>query len=153
MLDEALTWAEARARCKEGSNEYLAVANSVEQFNFLRGMYDKYRANNGSADGVWIDGKFDAAANVWNCYSNYDNFAYDYNDVCQSDMPWSSGGSNTGSNQHCILVWHANSDGVKNYGCSEKMPAICATKRYFALFLNSHFTAMRTAQSGFCDFP
>ena len=76
MLDEALTWDEAYNRCRQGDNAYLAVANNVEEFDFLRGMYDEYHANGGSAEGVWIDGKFDPVTSTWNCESNYSPLRY-----------------------------------------------------------------------------
>ena len=45
-------------------------------------------------------------------------------------MPWSSVVPNTGNNEHCVLVWHSSTDGVTKYSCNERLPAICATKRY-----------------------
>ena len=77
MLDEALTWDEAYDRCRQGDYEYLAVANDEKLFKFLRGMYDEYVANGGSAIGAWIDGKFYNTTDAWNCESNAGNFAYD----------------------------------------------------------------------------
>ena len=125
LLDEALTWARAEERCSEGNNGYLAAANSAEQFDFLRGLYDKYRNQSGSAVGAWIDGIYDSDAKMWRCHSN--EF-----DTCPSDMPWSHGEPNRNDTEHCILVWYSRTDGVANYNCNKTMPAICATNRYFS---------------------
>ena len=131
LLDEALTWDEAYDRCRQGDYEYLAVANDEKLFKFLRGMYDEYVANGGSAIGAWIDGRFYNTTDAWNCESNAGNFAYDYDYLCQSEMPWSNGEPNRNDTEHCILVWYSRTDGVANYRCNVKLPAICATKRYF----------------------
>ena len=121
-LNEALTWDEARGRCSEGNNGFLAVANSKKQIEFLRGMYDEYRSRGGDAAGVWIDGKYDNATKTWRCYSNDD-------DACVSDMPWSRGEPNRNDTEWCILVWYSRTDGMANYRCNARMPAICATFR------------------------
>ena len=132
MVDAALTWDEAKAKCAENGAGYLAEADSVEKFNFLKGMLDAYRTQGGSADGAWIDGKFDNATDAWNCESNSNSFAYNYEDICQSGMPWANEEPVDADDRgHCVLVWHSSSDGVTNYWCNTKLPAICATKRYF----------------------
>ena len=132
LLDEALTWAEANDRCRQGDNDYLAVANNDELFNFLKGMLDAYRTQGGSANGTWIDGKFDNSTDAWNCESNSNSFAYNYEDICQPGMPWANEEpADADDSGHCVLVWHSSSDGVTNYWCNTKLPAICATKRYF----------------------
>ena len=127
LLDESLTWAEARARCSEGNNGYLAVANNAEQFDFLRGMLDKYRSQGGAANGAWIDGRlYEPATAEWVC----DAYVYGSNYYCQPGMPWTHGEPSNLDFEHCILVWFNKTDGVSNYVCNEKMPAICATFRY-----------------------
>ena len=122
LLDEALSWDAASDRCREGRNGYLAAAQNKEEFDFLRGMYDKYDAQGGSAIGAWIDGKYDNATKAWHCYSNDD-------DACLSDMPWSVGKPNRNETEQCILVWWSTTDGVVNHRCNSRMPAICATLR------------------------
>ena len=123
MLDEALTWAEARDRCSEGNNAYLAVANYDKKFDFLRGLYDKYRNQSGSAVGAWIDGKYDNASKTWHCDAGGLG-------ICSHRMPWSHGEPNRNDTEHCVLVWYSRTDGVANYNCNKTMPAICATIRY-----------------------
>ena len=120
MLDEVLTWNEARDRCSEGNNAYLAAADYDEQFAFLRGLYDKYRNQSGSAVGAWIDGKFDNATKTWQCGMG----------KCSFEMPWSRGEPNREDTEWCLLVWYSRTDGVANYRCNATMPAICATIRY-----------------------
>ena len=129
FIDKPLTWSEASDECRKTNDGYLAVANSEEEFDFLRGMYDEYVAQGGSAIGVWIDGTFDNDTKTWTCYSNYDDVYFD--DSCLDDMPWSFGEPNRNETEHCILVWYSRTDGVANYRCNVKLPAICATKRYF----------------------
>ena len=125
-LDEALTYDEANARCSEGNNGELAVANSKKQFEFLRGMYDEYRSRGGNAVGAWIEGKYDNASKIWRCKSNYDFY---YDDACRNTMPWTHGEPNRIETEWCILVWYSRTDGVANFRCYEKMPAICAINR------------------------
>ena len=125
MIDEALTWDEARDRCSENNDGYLAVANKAYEFSFLRGMYDKYRRQGGTANGAWIDGKFDNATDKWVC----DAYIYGQNTDCNSDMPWTHGEPNNLDIERCALVWFTRTDGVANYMCNEKLPTICATYR------------------------
>ena len=124
-LDEALTWVEARDRCSEGNNGYLAVAKSKKQFDFLRGMYDEYRARRGDAAGAWIDGKYHNATKTWVC----DSYIYVWYPNYMSYMSWSFEEPNGELTEHCVLVWHSRTDGVANYRCNARMPAICATFR------------------------
>ena len=146
LLDEQLTWDEANDRCKEGDNAYLAVANDYKIFKFLRGMYDEYVANGGSANGVWIDGKYYPLTDTWQCDSNSNNNVYEYEDICQYDMPWSHREPNRLDTEHCILVWYSRRDGVANYRCNARMPAICATKRYVLLLLYGPSTLSLTRE-------
>ena len=44
-------------------------------------------------------------------------------------MPWTHGEPNRIESEHCILVWYSRTDGVANFRCYEKMPAICAINR------------------------
>ena len=125
LLDEALTWARAEQRCSEGNDGYLAAANSAEQFDFLRGLYDKYRNQSGSAVGSWIDGKFDNATNKWVC----DAYVYGANTACLAEMLWASGEPDHEDTDRCIGVWYQQPDGVVNCNCSKKGLAICATFR------------------------
>ena len=120
ILDEALSWDEARARCNDSNEGHLAVANSVKEFKFLRGMYDEYRVKGDVAVGAWIDGEYDPVAKTWRCESNGPRTA------CRSGMPWSNKEPNRLNSEHCIIVWYTRSDGVANFRCWEKMPAICA---------------------------
>ena len=131
FLDEALTWDTAYKKCRAYRNGYLAAAKNDEEFDFLRGMYDVYRALGGNAIGVWIDGKYDNVTNEWRCYSYYNLYSSGlyYYDPCWNDMPWSHGEPNRNDTEHCLLVWYSRRDGVANYRCNEKMPAICATFR------------------------
>ena len=129
LLDEALTWTEARDSCREDNNGFLAVANNDNEFDFLRAMYDNYRSQGGSAIGAWIDGEYYNVTKKWHCHSNV-NYA-DRDDTCGNDMPWSHGEPNRNDTEHCILVWYSRRDGVANYRCNATMPAICATYRYF----------------------
>ena len=119
ILDEALSWDEARARFNDSNEGHLAVANSVKEFKFLRGLYDEYRAKGGVAVGAWIDGEYDPVAKTWHCDSNGPRTA------CRSGMPWTYKEPNRMNSEHCIIVWHSRSDGVANFRCWEKMPAIC----------------------------
>ena len=96
------------------------MANSVKEFQFLRGLYDEYRAKGGVAVGAWIDGEYDSAAKTWYCDANGQG------SVCPLDMPWSFREPNRLDTEHCILVWFARTDGVANYRCNATMPAICA---------------------------
>ena len=88
-------------------------------------MYDKYRAQGGNANGAWIDGKFNNGTNKWVC----DAYIYGKSPDCMSDMPWTHGEPNNLDTERCILVWFTRTDGVANYMCHEKMPAVCATSR------------------------
>ena len=126
MLDDALTWTEARDRCSQGNNGYLAAANSDAHFAFLRGLYDKYRNQSGSAVGAWIDGKFDNATNKWVC----DAYVYGANIGCLAELLWATGAPNHEDTDRCIGVWYQRPDGVANRKCNKKVPAICATFRY-----------------------
>ena len=99
------------------------MANSVKKFKFLRGLYDEYRAKGGIAVGAWIDGKYDSAAETWHCESN------GLGTTCPPDMPWTYEEPNNVDDEKCIIVWFTRTDGVANYRCNEKMPAICATFR------------------------
>ena len=119
ILDEALSWDEARARCNESNEGYLAVANSAKEFKFLRGLYDEYRARGGVAVGAWIDGEYDSAAKTWHCESNGPGT------VCLSGMPWTYEEPNNVDDEKCIIVWFTRTDGVANYYCHKKMVAIC----------------------------
>ena len=123
LIDEALTWAEASDRCAEGNAGYLAEAKDDKEFKFLRGMYDKYRTQGGDANGAWIDGTYDNITKQWMCDSH--GFGSD----CLWDTPWSHGEPNRLHIERCLLVWFTRNDGVANYMCSERMPAICATYR------------------------
>ena len=126
LVDEALTWSEARNRCSQDNSGFLASsAYSVQQFNFLRGLYDEYRAKNGTAIGAWIDGQYDSEAKEWHCKS----FWYGRHGRCPNDMKWSHGEPNRNDTEHCILVWYSRRDGVANYRCDARMPAICAAHR------------------------
>ena len=125
LIDEALTWYEARDRCSKNGEGYLAEAHNAEQFDFLRGMYDKYRAQGGNANGAWIDGQFDNGTKEWVC----DSYIYGKNTDCMSAMPWTHGEPNNLDTERCALVWFTRTDGVANYMCHEKMPVICATYR------------------------
>ena len=125
MLDEVLTWTEARDRCSQDNNGYLAVAKNVQEFKFLRVMYDKYRSRGGDANGAWLDGTYTNSNNTnkWICDSNGEG------SDCPSKMPWTNGEPNNLDTERCILVWFTRTDGVANYMCNERMPAICATYR------------------------
>ena len=128
LIDEALTWAEARDRCSEGDAGFLAEAKNVEQFDFLRGMYDKYLAQGGDVIGAWIDGKYDPDRKAWPCNSYFDFDAY-YDDPCLKTMPLSTGEPSIVDTMRCVIVWWQKTDGVANYRCDAKLPAICATYR------------------------
>ena len=122
LLDEDMTWDEARDRCRQGHTGYLAVANtcSVQEFDFLRKIYDVYRAAGGKSRSVWIDGRFDPVDYVWRCLSNADG-------LCRSGMPWAE---EQGGPANCVLIWGTYAQGVTNAECNSKMSAICATHRY-----------------------
>ena len=124
ILDEALSWDEARARCNDSNSGHLAVANSVKEFQFLLGLYDEYRAKGGIAVGAWIDGEYDSAAKTWYCESNSPSTA------CLPGMPWTYEEPNNVDDEKCIIVWFTRTDGVANYICSKKMAAICSAYPY-----------------------
>ena len=126
LVDESLTWEQARARCSQNSDGYLAVAYSVEHFNFLKGMFDNYRSQGGSAAGAWINGKYTSSVSKWFCY----DYTYGYGPTCLAGMPWSNGEPGSLATEHCIRVAQTNTDGVVNGQCDDTMPAICAKFRY-----------------------
>ena len=121
LVDATLTWDEAKAKCAENGAGYLAEADSVEKFNFLKGMLDAYRTQGGSAVGAWIDGKYDSATSKWQCAS------HQYHDIksCSPDMPGTWQAQTSG----CIRLLYSTTSGVVTHSCTEKMPAICAKYR------------------------
>ena len=123
LLDEALTWTEARAKCSTNNAGYLAMANSAEHFTFLKGMFDNYRSQGGSAEGAWVNGVYEYSR--WLCH----DYIYGLEAACPSVMPWTSGEPDNLPTEKCARVQHTKTDGLANYACTEKMPAICATFR------------------------
>ena len=115
FIDDALSWNESLATCKQ--HGALAMADDAETFNVLLGMYKKYRAANGTAVGVWLDGTRANATSSWRCEDDTID--------CGADMPWSVGEPNRPDSEHCVLVWYSRTDGVANFGCDGKMPTIC----------------------------
>ena len=96
------------------------MAGDAATFDVLRSMFDQYRAESGSAVGVWLDGKLDDDDDIWKCDSN--------NDECGPNMPWTNGSPTQQQTEQCVLIWHSRSDGAANYPCSKGMPAICEVK-------------------------
>ena len=127
LLDERLTWREARDSCSENNDGYLAAVNNKAQFNFMLGMFDKYRAQGGHFVSAWLDGKYEPATAMWRC----DAYVYGTKIRCQAAMPWAfEEPNNLDFDEHCILLWWSRTDGVVNYVCDALLPAICATHRY-----------------------
>ena len=121
LVDATLTWDEAKAKCSENGAGYLAEADSVERFNFLKSMLDAHRSQGGSAVGAWIDGKYDSATSKWHC----ETYKYNSDVNCSPDMPGTWKAQTSG----CIRLFYSSTSGVVTHSCSEKMPAICATYR------------------------
>ena len=118
FVDGVFTWNQARAAClkKRGT---LAMAGDSATFDVLRSLFDQYRAESGSAVGVWLDGK-QVESGIWQCDTN--------NDECGPNMPWVNGAPPQLNSGYCVLIWHSRADGVANYPCTKGMPAICEVK-------------------------
>ena len=128
MPNDTLTWSEAAAKCGQGNGGYLATVFSADMFTFLKGMYNQYIAKGGNADGAWIDGKYNTGSKVWQCQGH---------SPCYGGIPWSVNEPNYLDTEHCVLVWRTHDDGVINYSCDVKFPAICMASRYGVALSNS----------------
>ena len=120
VIEGAHTMNESAVACKGQGGGALAIAYSNGTFNALRQLYDQYQDEYeyGLVVGMWLDGRRDdEAAGVWRCESDTVD--------CGANMPWSAGEPNRLNTEHCVVVWHSRTDGVANYVCTRKLPAIC----------------------------
>ena len=125
MIDELLKWPEAVDRCREVAyGGYLAVASNAAEFTKLRAVYDAWHRRGGQAAGAWIDGYRLESTGPWYCIS-------EPRDYCPSTMKWSANEPNRLASEKCVVVWHSRADGVANYGCTRKLPAICGRRIQF----------------------
>ena len=96
---------------------HMAMANDVDTFKVLRGIYDEYLAADGKVAGVWLDGMWNETASKWRCVAN---------DVdCATSMPWTLGTPVRQQTARCVLMWHSRGDGVANWSCGRKVASLC----------------------------
>ena len=95
------------------------MASDAVEFAKIRYVYDDWIQNDGGqAAGAWIDGYRVLDYGFWYCY-------YSGSTACPASMPWSAGEPNRAETEKCLAVWHSRTDGVANYDCAQKLPAIC----------------------------